>query len=271
MKGVTAIIISILAGLLALLFVGSYIRTREAELLQISDMRPVVIASTDILPGVAIEENMIAETQVPQKFLQPGAFSSIRDVVGQIPAVPVQEGSQVLGTSMTGVGRSLATKIPRGRRAVSIAVSDVTSVNNLIRPSNYVDVLAILKLGSSPGASDQKTIVATLFQNVLVVAVGNDIGEVKPATGDGEGLGMFSAQESGTVNTVTVALTPEQVQALVLVQEVGDLTLSLRSFREGDDPVDLERANPLGVLGIEDERLVKRRAPSWQEIRGSTR
>jgi pilus assembly protein CpaB len=172
---------------------------------------------------------------------------------------------------MTGVGRSLATKVPRGHRAVSIAVSDVTSVNNLIRPNNYVDILAILKLGSSPGASDQKTIVATLFQNILVVAVGNDIGEVKPASGDGEGLGMFAAQESATFNTVTVALTPEQVQALVLVQEVGDITLSLRSFREGDDPVALERANPIGVLGIEDERLVKRRAPSWQEIRGSTR
>jgi pilus assembly protein CpaB len=172
---------------------------------------------------------------------------------------------------MTGVGRSLATKIPRGHRAVSIAVSDVTSVNNLIRPSNYVDVLTILKLGSSVGSSDQKTQVMTLFQNVLVLAVGNDIGEVQPAAGDGEGMGMFASQERASFSTVTVALTPEQVQALVLVQDVGSLTLSLRSFREGDEPVPLDRANPITVLGIEDQALVKRRAPSWQEIRGSTR
>jgi pilus assembly protein CpaB len=271
MKGKTAIIISVLFGILAWIFVYLYLSTREAELLQISDLRSVVIAATDILPGVAIEENMIAQTEVPQKFLQPGAFTSTRDVVGQIPAVPIQQGSQILGTSMTGVGRSLATKIPRGHRAVSVAVSDVTSVNNLIRPSNYVDILAILKLGSSVGSSDQKTVVATLFQNILVLAVGNDIGEVRPASGDGEGLGMFGAQEQATFSTVTVALTPEQVQALILVQDVGDISLSLRSFREGDDPVALDRANPIGVLGIEDEALVKRRAPSWQEIRGSTR
>ncbi len=124
MKGKPAIIISLLFGLLAWVFVWLYLTTRERELLEIADQRPVVVAATDILPGTAIEENMIAETQVPLKFLQPGAFSSIRDAVGQVPAVPIQEGGQITGTSMTGVGRSLSTKIPRGRRAVSLAVTE---------------------------------------------------------------------------------------------------------------------------------------------------
>ena len=56
-----------------------------------------MVAATDILPGTAIEENMIAETQVPLKFLQPGAFSSFRDAVGQVPAVPIQEGGPDYG------------------------------------------------------------------------------------------------------------------------------------------------------------------------------
>ena len=270
MKGKPAIIISVLFGILAWVFVWMYLTTRERELLQISDMRPVVVAATDILPGVAIEENMITQTQVPQKFLQPSAFGSARDVVGQIPAVPIQQGSQVLGTSMTGVERALWTKIPRGQRAVSIAVTDVTGISSLIRPNNYVDVLATVKLGSGLGASDQRTFVVTLFQNVLVLAVGRDIGEVRtrPAS-DQDTLEAFAQSERESFGTVTLALTPVQVQDLVLAQDIGDVTLSLRSFREGDAPIELERSNASGVFGVEDQLIVPRRAPSWQEIRGS--
>ncbi len=273
MKGKPAIIISILFGILAWVFVWLYLTTREAELLQIADSRPVVVAATDILPGTAIEENMIAETQVPLKFLQPSAFGSIRDAVGQVPAVPIQEGSQLVGTSMTGVGRSLSTKIPRGQRAVSIAITDVTGVASLIRPSNYVDILATLKLGSGLGSSDQRTIVATLFQNVLVLAVGSDTGEIaQRAEADGDTLAALSGQNRDQrFSTVTVALTPKQVQDLVLAQEVGDLSFSLRSFREGEAPLDIPRSNPSGSFGIADTELVPRRAPSWQEIRGNVR
>ena len=55
MKGKPAIIISVLFGILAWVFVWLYLSTRERELLQIADQRPVVVAATDILPGTAIE------------------------------------------------------------------------------------------------------------------------------------------------------------------------------------------------------------------------
>ncbi len=270
MKGKPAIIISVLFGILAWVFVWLYLSTRERELLQIADQRPVVVAAIDILPGTAIEENMIAETEVPLKFLQPGAFSSIRDVVGQVPAVPIPEGGQVTGTSMTGVGRSLSTKIPRGRRAVSIAVSDVTGVSSLVRPNNYVDVLATLKLGTAPGSNDQRTFVMTVFQNVLVLAVGQDMGEVRERSADDDGPSPFGGNQSQTFATVTLALSPQQVQDLILAQDVGDVSLSLRSFREGEEPVELGRSVPSGVFGVDDGAIQPRRAPSWQEIRGSS-
>lgn len=272
MKGKPAIIISILFGVLAWVFVWLYLSSREQELLQIADLRPVVVAATDILPGTAIEENMIAETQVPLKFMQPSAFSSIRDAVGQVPAVPIQEGSQITGTSMTGVGRSLSTKIPRGTRAVSMAVTDVSGVSSLIRPNNYVDVLATLKLGSGVGASDQRTFVTTVFQNVLVLAVGRDVGEVTArAADDADTLAALAAQNRDqSFSTVTLALTPQQAQELILAQDVGDVSLALRSFREGEDPITLTRSVPSGVFGVDDSAIAPRRAPSWQEIRGNS-
>jgi pilus assembly protein CpaB len=271
MKGKPAIIISILFGILAWVFVWLYLSSRERELLQIADVRPVVVAAIDILPGTAIEENMVTESNVPLKFLQPSAFTSSREVVGQIAAIPIQQGSQLLGTAMTGVGRNLATKVPRGMRGVSVAVTDVTGISGLVAPNNYVDVLATVKMGSAPGASNQRTFVTTLFQNVLVLAVGDDLGEVRVRGGDQDALAALAQQERQRFSTVTLALTPQQVQDLVLAQDVGDLSLSLRSFREGEAPASLTRSNPAGVFGIDDGSLVPRRAPSWQEIRGSVR
>ncbi len=271
MKGKPAIIISILFGILGFVFVHLYLRSREAELLQIADERTVVVAVSDILPGTAIEENMVIETAVPLKFVQPSAFTSVRETVGQIAAIPIQKDSQVLGTAMTSVGRSLATKIPRGMRAVSLAVTDVTGVSSLVAANNYVDVLATVKLGSGLGASNQRVFVTTLFQNVMVLAVGSDLGEVRTASRDQDAMAMLAQQEREKFTTVTLALTPQQAQDLVLVQDIGDITLALRSFRDENETAAIPRSSASGVFGVAEGEVVPRRQPSWQEIRGTVR
>jgi pilus assembly protein CpaB len=270
MKGKPAIIISILFGILGFVFVHLYLRSREAELLQIADERTVVVAMSDILPGTAIEENMVIETAVPLKFVQPSAFTSVREAVGQIAAVPIQKDSQVLGTAMTSVGRSLATKIPRGMRAVSLAVTDVTGVSSLVAANNYVDVLATVKLGSGLGSANQRVFVTTLFQNVMVLAVGSDLGEVRTTSPD-DPMAALAQQERERFSTVTLALTPQQAQDLVLAQDIGDVSLALRSFRDENETAALPRSSATAVFGVADGEVVPRRTPSWQEIRGTVR
>jgi pilus assembly protein CpaB len=270
MKGKPAIIISILFGILGFVFVHLYLRSREAELLQIADERTVVVAMSDILPGTAIEENMVIETAVPLKFVQPSAFTSVREAVGQIAAVPIQKDSQVLGTAMTSVGRSLATKIPRGMRAVSLAVTDVTGVSSLVAANNYVDVLATVKLGSGLGSANQRVFVTTLFQNVMVLAVGSDLGEVRTTSPD-DPMAALAQQERERFSTVTLALTPQQAQDLVLAQDIGDISLALRSFRDENETAALPRSSATAVFGVADGEVVPRRTPSWQEIRGTVR
>jgi pilus assembly protein CpaB len=271
MKGKPAIIISILFGVLGFVFVHLYLRSRETELLQIADERTVVVAVSDILPGTAIEENMVIETEVPLKFVQPSAFTSVREAVGQIAAIPIQKDSQVLGTAMTSVGRSLSTKIPRGMRAVSLAVTDVTGVSSLVAANNYVDVLATVKLGSGLGSSNQRTFVTTLFQNVMVLAVGSDLGEVRTTAPNQDAMAALAQQEKERFSTVTLALTPQQAQDLVLAQDIGDVTLALRSFRDENETAMIPRSNAAAVFGVAEGEVVPRRTPSWQEIRGTVR
>jgi len=271
MKGKPAIIISILFGVLGFVFVNLYLRSREAALLQISDERTVVVAVADIPAGTAIEEDMVLEIKVPLKFMQPSAFTSVRDAIGQIPAVPIQKDSQVPGTVMTSVGRSLATKIPRGMRAVSLAVTDVTGVSSLVAANNFVDVLATVKLGSGLGSSNQRTFVTTLFQNVMVLAVGSDLGEVRKVSPDQDAMAALAQQEKERFSTVTLALTPQQAQDLVLAQDIGDISLALRSFRDENETAAIPRSNAAAVFGVAEGEVVPRRTPSWQEIRGTVR
>jgi pilus assembly protein CpaB len=203
--------------------------------------------------------------------MQPSAFASVRDAIGQIPAVPIEKDSQVLGTVMTNVGRSLATKIPRGMRAVSLAVTDVTGVSSLVAANNYVDVLATVKLGSGLGSSNQRTFVTTLFQNVMVLAVGSDLGEVRKVSPDQDAMAALAQQEKERFSTVTLALTPQQAQDLVLAQDIGDISLALRSFRDENETAAIPRSNAAAVFGVTEGEVVPRRTPSWQEIRGTVR
>jgi pilus assembly protein CpaB len=172
---------------------------------------------------------------------------------------------------MTSVGRSLATKIPRGYRAVSLAVTDVTGVSSLVAANNYVDVLATVKLGSGLGSTNQRVFVTTLFQNVMVLAVGSDLGEVRTVSPDQDAMAMLAQQEREKFSTVTLALTPQQAQDLVLVQDIGDITLALRSFRDENETAAIPRSNATGVFGVAEGEVVPRRTPSWQEIRGTVR
>jgi Flp pilus assembly protein CpaB len=131
--------------------------------------------------------------------------------------------------------------------------------------------MATVKLGSGLGSANQKTFVTTLFQNVLVLAVGSDLGEVRTTGSNQDAMQMLAQQERERFSTVTLALSPEQAQSLVLAQDIGDVTLALRSFREGDEPKPLDRTNAAAVFGVADGEVVPRRTPSWQEIRSTVR
>jgi Flp pilus assembly protein CpaB len=98
----------------------------------------------------------------------------------------------------------------------------------------------------------------TLFQNVWVLSVGNDIGQAtvrsfapgEDGAADGDGL-------QGNP-TITLALTASEAQKLIMAQSVGDLSLSLRSLWETEKEVKLSPATVPSTLGI-TERVRSRR------------
>jgi pilus assembly protein CpaB len=183
----------------------------------------------------------------------------------------------------------LASELPRGQRALTIAVNEVTGVGGLIRPGNFVDIFGTFQFGRpvSAGAqgqlqyADQRTETRLLMQSVLVVAVGREQFGERPiprrapqagVTDDTRAAAQAAAQEEQArrnrdVRTVTLIVGPRQAQELVLAEEIGSLTLVLRSTLDEGAVADLGMLDPLGLLKVPIPPIPKPR-PWWREMRG---
>jgi len=101
--------------------------------------------------------------------------------------------------------------------------------------------------------------------------VGSDLGEVRNTTPEANAMAALAQQERQKFSTVTLALTPQQAQDLVLTQDIGDITLALRSFRDENETASIPRSSANAVFGVPEGEIVPRRMPSWQEIRSTAR
>jgi pilus assembly protein CpaB len=128
-----------------------------------------------------------------------------------------------------GQGGVLAAILPQGMRAISTKIRAETAAGSLILPNDHVDVILIRRVH---GRGQDDTVVDTLFRNVRVIAIGQQL-ETKE--------GKKSADSSAT--TATLELTPRQSEMMALANSMGEITLSLRSVADlSSDP---ERAGGL--------------------------
>lgn len=254
MSGRAKLLLSIVLGLLAVFLVYVYIRGLERQLYEEVDMQNVVVAREAVAAGAAIDERAIQRVSVPRKYRQPQTFATTEEVAGRVAVVPIAAGAQIVGGMLADAGaEALSFEVPRGRRAVAITVTDDTGVGGLIRPGNFVDIIGTFEFGR-PIANqngrityaEEKTEVRTMMQNVFVVAVNKELRRerIQEETSGGGGT-----QSTRSLRTVTLLVDPQRVQELVLAQQVGDLTLSLRSSLD-DTAVELPFLDPLGLLKV---------------------
>lgn len=264
MKNPRALIVALIVAGLASLLQWNYVARREKELLWQSEPLPTLVADKNIPAHFKLDETMVKVVDVPRKWRQPKALSSVDDILGQITAAPILETEQVVSTKLVRADDAgLAYFVQKKYRALSIAVDNITAVGGHLKPGNFVDIVGTFDFGQGE-KSDMRTV--TLFQNVRVLAVGADIGRPTAATiltstdlsegGDEASQDLFGTkrreevQRMNDTRTVTLEITPNEAQKLVLAQELGSLNLTLRSLWEADRFVELEHATIHSTLGI---------------------
>lgn len=129
-------------------------------------------------------------------------------------------------------GQSGMTALVRpGFRAISIPVDTVSSVTGLVRPNNFVDLIGTFRFPDAKGDAALDTVTLTILQQVKVLACGQNIGKVSA------GAGEVTAR---SYNTVTLELTPKEVEMIIFAMQKGNLTLSLRNYEESTVTSDLQ-------------------------------
>ncbi|MBI4803696.1 MAG: Flp pilus assembly protein CpaB [Desulfovibrio sp.] len=274
------ILISLGVALFALMLVYSYVYKKEKEILSLGTPVKVLAAAKDIPEGTVLDETMLETVEVPKQFLQPGAVRELAEAADRVSDVPLLKGTQVLESMLrSSREEGVARRVPPEKRAFSIAVNEVSAVAGLISPGDQVDVLLTANTGSMQQgrAVAEGTITRVLLQNVLVLAV-NQVSSTRGIQraasrqkGEGNLVGQApsSSQTTQGIRTLTLALSPEDTQKAALAQEIGSLSVALRSsWQKGESATQPSNMTAQNVLGTE-KTVVPRARPAWTEFRGT--
>ena len=180
--------------------------------------------------GNRLSKRSLVEVEWPSKAIPKGAFKKISDVVNgkdrRVVLSSIEANEPVLGWKITGPGQraSLSALIAEGMKAVTIRVNDVLGVAGFVLPGEHVDIM--LTRTEIQEAGDQAPVrknafTDVLLQNVRVLAV--------------DQLADDRTEEPTPAKAVTIEVTTEQAQKLMLASSVGQLALALRSAGSTSD------------------------------------
>ena len=259
--------IAIILAAAAVYFIMGHINEIKSAYTNIP-MKTVVVAAQNIPEHVNITDEVLKTLEVPEEMVLPQAFDSPGDVIGSITKTDMAKDEHILSNHIykEGEGKDkFSYSVPENMRAISLAINDVTGVSGLIKANDRVDILFTYAYmdrdmeeepqpdtpeGETPVdepvvpenpsrdqifrenlakisdeilkdrriiSIDAEEMTLTMLQNIQVLAV---YGSSRP---DPEG------EETKDSGTITLALTPQDVELLTNAEAIGSLRLSLRS------------------------------------------
>ena len=189
-----------------------YVKLREQRAQQPHTVK-IVAATKPLQAGAALSSDNVTMIDWPSNMPLTGSFAKAEDVVGRSLIYPVTENQPILerDVAAAGSGIGITVKIPEGMRATSLRSNEVMGVAGFLYPGSHVDVLLTLR---PEGSSTPQT--ETILQNVEVLTAGQ---RIEP---DPQG-------KPETVNVVTLLLTPQDSEKVVLASQQGSIQFVLRN------------------------------------------
>ena len=181
----------------------------------------IVVAAKPLAFGVALGGDNVTEIPWGANVLPEGVFVTKDDLLREgrrvvLSALAANE--PILRSKVSGPGRARVAilALQEGQRAVTVRVDDVRGVAGFILPGDFVDVVLIKTEEERIRHENYSEI---LLHRVKVLAIDQIAGE---------------RQEQPTVaKAVTLEVTPEQAQKILLATNVGKLSLILGQPEEG--------------------------------------
>lgn len=230
--------VAIVLGLIGAFAAGRYLDSARKQVEAGTQPIEILVAAKPLAPGVtaeqALKDGAIVKKRVARQYVADEAVSSFSTIDGRVSAVDLSVGEQVTqGDFRFASDAGAAYSVPEGLLAVSVKDDPVVGVSRMLKPGDFVTAVATFEVQKEGGIAYVTKIVVP---RARVLAVDQNLTAVQQGTStqtskSGGGL-MDSGGTSTTtleVNTVTLAVTPEQVERIVFADDSGELRLALIS------------------------------------------
>lgn len=204
---------------------------------------PVVVAKAAIPSGTTITAQMLDVRLVSQNAVAAGAFTTVESLVGEKVHFPIAANEQVLLSkiiSVPAIGEApVSYVVEEGHRALAIRTEPVISAGGLVVEGDYVDVYWVPE-----NSLDDVEGAVLIGEDIEVLAVDQTIIQIPPiapglqaegeegaaTAGEGNRIQGLDGVPIPTAITVTLMVTPEEVERIFCGEQSGVLRLAVRAF-----------------------------------------
>lgn len=187
----------------------------------------VLVAARDVPLGTTIKADDLRWQDWPQDAISERYVtikttpSATQDYTGAVARAPLMNGEPVTESKLVraGKGSFMSAILSSGMRAASTKISPETGAGGFILPNDRVDVILTRKEKTDGNEGDGEFVSETILRNVRVLAIDQTVKE-----DDGRQVVVGK--------TATFELTPAQAEVLELGNQLGDLSLALRSLAD---------------------------------------
>jgi pilus assembly protein CpaB len=227
-QSIIMLAIAIVVGLAAVFLANTYLgRVEQAQTQSSQGTRKVVVARVPIDFGTQITADKVRLIDWPADSVPAGTFHSLEQLLPmgkpRVALRPILTDEPILRLKLAGEGgrASISAVLKPDMRAAAVRVNEVAGVAGFVLPGDVVDVLVTRTPTDLTGNTGQITDV--LLQKVRVIAIDQDANDStdKPVIG----------------KTATLEVSQIDSQKLALAQQVGTLSLVLRTVTGEPNPV----------------------------------
>lgn len=225
-RPVVTLAIGVVIAIVAILMMNMFRPSQQANLQALMPQAPqmelvsVVTAKQDLSFGTPLREDFFKIVKWPKTSAPEDGFQTIESIFSgsdekRVVIRAMVKNEPVLKTKISGFGgkSTLSYKVGDDKRAFSIKVNAVSAVSGFILPGDRVDIMLTRTVGSG-------LVTDVILQSVYIL-----------------GMDQIASEEQENpmvARTATVEVTPDQAQKLALAQQVGSLSLTLRSVQDSE-------------------------------------
>lgn len=210
MKSMVLFAVAIALGLFAMLGVQEVMSQNQGE----AEYALVLVAVTDISPGVPLDETNVAFKKWPLEAVPEGAVVKEEQFVERALKGAKVAGAIIMVAELGDKGVfGASSEIPDGMRAVTVSVDSTKTHSGQIQPGDRVDVLATYKSRTQAG-------MVTKTKSVLEF--------IKVFSVDSRRASVAGETQEVTAKNISLLVTPDQANLLMLAANKGTLHLALR-------------------------------------------